>query len=253
MLNKPDVSQIKLVQFDLDGTLIDSLPQLWQGVNLMLTELGFAEVNKAMVQHWVGNGADKLVERALTDAHGRAPNVDEQAAARLHFDNAYASVADQEIVLYPGVLDTLNQLKSSGLTLALVTNKPYRFVPDILANAELSDLFSQVLGGDSLAQKKPHPAPLLHVCQSLNIAPMHSIMVGDSENDVQAAKAAGMPVVGVTYGYNYGRPIADSQPDWVMDNIAGLLELLVKSSAEPVEAALAGRRRAAALNQDTIL
>ena len=209
-----ELSHIQLVQFDLDGTLIDSLPQLWQAVNIMLLELGFAEAELLSVQHWVGNGADKLVTRALTQALGQAPTEAEQQAARRCFDVAYAGVADHEVVLY------------AGKTLALVTNKPYRFVPDILASSGLSPYFSLILGGDSLAQKKPDPAPLLHTCQTLNIAPQHSIMVGDSENDVHAAKAAGMAVVAVTYGYNYGRPIADSNPDWVLDNIAGLLELL---------------------------
>lgn len=224
--NVNKLSKIQLVQFDLDGTLIDSLPQLWQAVNLMLLELGFTQVTKQAVQHWVGNGADKLVERALTNALGHTPSEHEQQTARASFDTAYDSLAKHKVVLYAGVLETLNQLKAAGKTLALVTNKPYRFVPAILASAGLDEYFSQALGGDSLAQKKPDPAPLLHVCQALNIAPEHSIMVGDSENDVLAAKAAGMRVVGVTYGYNYGRNIADSNPDWVLDNIKGLLDLL---------------------------
>ena len=223
-----DLSHIQLVQFDLDGTLIDSLPQLWQAVNLMLAELNFAVVTEQTVQHWVGNGADKLVERALCDALGESPNHTQQRQAREYFDAAYASLADQEITLYPGVADTLRQLKTAGKTLALVTNKPYRFVPDILASTGLAEYFSVSLGGDSLAQKKPDPAPLLHVCQTLNIAPSHSLMVGDSSNDVLAAHAAGMPVVGVTYGYNYGTPIADSQPDWVLSELPSLLNLLLK-------------------------
>ena len=228
----PDVSQIQLVQFDLDGTLIDSLPQLWQAVNIMLKEQGFAQVKEQAVKHWVGNGADTLVARALSYALGYTPSHDRQQIARAGFDAAYASLAGQDIVLYPGVQDTLRQLKAAGKTLALVTNKPYRFVPDILASTGLGEYFSQTLGGDSLPLKKPDPAPLLQICARLNIAPMHSIMVGDSENDVLAAKAAGMPVVGLTYGYNYGRNIADSDPDWVLDNISDLVELLVKNSAE---------------------
>ena len=226
MLSNHDLTHIKLVQFDLDGTLIDSLPQLWQAVNMMLVELGFAPAELADVQHWVGNGADKLVTRALAHALGQAPKACEQQAARTRFDVAYGHVADHKVVLYPGVLETLSALKAGGKTLALVTNKPYRFVPAILASSGLDEYFSLALGGDTLTQKKPDPAPLLHVCQTLHIAPQHSIMVGDSENDVLAAKAAGMGVVGLTYGYNYGRNIADSKPDWVLDNIAGLLELL---------------------------
>lgn len=228
MPSNDDLSHIQLVQFDLDGTLIDSLPQLSQATNLLLAELGYAPVAQQQVQLWIGNGADKLVERALVAALGRAPSVTEQAHARQRFDEAYASLASDDIVLYPGVLNTLRQLKSAGKTLALVTNKPFRFVPHILASTNLAEYFSLTLGGDSLAQKKPDPTPLLHVCQALNITPRHSLMVGDSANDVQAAKAAGMRVVGLTYGYNYGQPIAESQPDWVLSDLQGLLDLLLK-------------------------
>ena len=225
-MSTASLDHIKLVLFDLDGTLIDSLPQLWQAVNIMLDELGFAPASLKQVQHWVGNGADKLVARALTDALSQAPTSQQQQAARQAFDEAYQGVADQEVVLYPGVLETLAALKARGKTLALVTNKPYRFVPDILSSSGIAAYFSAVLGGDSLPQKKPDPAPLLHICQSLNIAPEQAIMVGDSENDVLAAQAAGIRAVGLTYGYNYGRPIAASQPDWVLNELKGLLELL---------------------------
>ena len=224
-----DLSHIALVQFDLDGTLIDSVPQLWLAVNQMLVESGHRPADEQSVRHWVGNGADMLVQRALTQALGQVPSATEQQAARLLFDAAYQDVANHEIVLYPGVADTLDQLHQAGKTLALVTNKPYRFVPGILAATGLEAYFSLVLGGDSLVQKKPHPAPLLHVCETLNIAPAHSIMVGDSENDVLSARAAGMAVVGLTYGYNYGKDIADSQPNWVMSNISGLLELMLSN------------------------
>ncbi|WP_417614124.1 phosphoglycolate phosphatase [Oceanisphaera sp.] len=222
-----DLSQVQLIQFDLDGTLIDSVPQLGQAVNQMLVESGHPPADEQLVRHWVGNGADMLVQRALTHALGRGPNAAEQQAARQLFDAAYEGVATHETVLYPGATDTIRQLYQAGKTLALVTNKPYRFVPGILAATGLDEYFSLVLGGDSLEQKKPHPAPLLHVCTTLDIAPTNSIMVGDSENDVLSAKAAGMAVVGLTYGYNYGKDIADSQPDWVMSNISGLLELLL--------------------------
>lgn len=225
MSNKPS-APIKLVQFDLDGTLIDSLPQLWQAVNIMRTTLGFSEVPAAQVQLWIGNGADILVKRALTDALGFAPDSALAQQARALFDSGYQQVAHQDITLFPGVIETLAHLKQTGLTLALVTNKPFQFVPDILASTQLARFFSHCLGGDSLAHKKPHPAPLLHTCRALNIPVAHSIMVGDSENDVLAAKAAGMQVVGLTYGYNYGKSIALSEPDWLMDDIRGLIELV---------------------------
>ncbi|PSJ46540.1 phosphoglycolate phosphatase [Zobellella endophytica] len=217
---------IELIQFDLDGTLIDSVPQLALAVNRMLAHLGHEPAAEQAVRHWVGNGADMLVRRALTAALGEEPDAGAQQAARAAFDAAYERVADQGLVFYPGVLDTLAALRLAGKKLAIVTNKPYRFVPAILAAAGLKDRFELVLGGDSLAVKKPSPEPLLHVCRELDIDPARTLMVGDSENDVLAARAAGIAVVGLTYGYNYGRDIADSGPDWVMSDFAGLATLL---------------------------
>lgn len=226
-LTSSSLADIQLVLFDLDGTLIDSLPQLWQAVNQMLTELGHAEVASDTVRGWVGNGADLLVTRALTAALQREPSAAEQEQGRAGFDRAYGALAEQEVILYPGVIATLQQLIAAGKTLALVTNKPSTFVPDILESTGLAPYFSAVLGGDCLPQKKPDPAPLLHMSQQLAIAPKNSLMVGDSENDVLAAQRANMAVVGVTYGYNYGRPIAESQPNWVVEQLPDLLDLLL--------------------------
>ncbi|WP_417604708.1 phosphoglycolate phosphatase [Oceanimonas baumannii] len=220
------MADFDLVQFDLDGTLIDSVPQLADAISAMLSKLGLATQSVNAVRGWVGNGADMLVQRALTAALGQAPDAALQQQARSMFDEAYANHADGALVFYPGVLSTLEQVRASGMRMALVTNKPYRFVPGILAAAGLGSHFELVLGGDSLAEKKPSPAPLLHVCRQLDISPARSLMVGDSENDVLAAKAAGMAVAGLTYGYNYGRSIADSQPDWVLDDFAGLASIL---------------------------
>ncbi|WP_107850815.1 phosphoglycolate phosphatase [Oceanimonas marisflavi] len=220
------MAEFELIQFDLDGTLIDSVPQLAEAINDMLGQLGHATQPVDAVRCWVGNGADMLVQRALTAAAGQAPEAGLHRHARTLFDEAYAGHADGALVFYPGVLDTLERLRSAGKRLALVTNKPYRFVPGILAAAGLADHFELALGGDSMAEKKPSPAPLLHVCERLDVSPARSLMVGDSENDVLAAKAAGMAVAALTYGYNYGRPIADSRPDWVLDDFAGLASIL---------------------------
>ncbi|WP_375057284.1 phosphoglycolate phosphatase [Zobellella sp. DQSA1] len=221
------MADFDLIQFDLDGTLIDSVPQLQLAVNHMLAQLGHAPAAELAVRHWVGNGADMLVRRALTAALGAEPDAGAQQAARAAFDAAYDRVADQGLVFYPGVLDTLAALRRAGKRLAIVTNKPYRFVPAILAASGLSEQFELVLGGDSLPEKKPSPMPLLHVCRTLDMDPARTLMVGDSENDVLAAKAAGMAVVGLTYGYNYGRDIADSGPNWVLSDFAALADLLL--------------------------
>ncbi|AEY02735.1 phosphoglycolate phosphatase [Oceanimonas sp. GK1] len=220
------MADFELIQFDLDGTLIDSVPQLAEAINDMLATLGHAGQPVEAVRCWVGNGADMLVQRALTAAQGEAPDADLHRRARALFDEAYAGHADAALVFYPGVLDTLERLRTAGKRLALVTNKPYRFVPGILAAGGLTDHFELALGGDSLAEKKPSAAPLLHICERLDVSPARSLMVGDSENDVLAARAAGMAVAALSYGYNYGRPIADSSPDWVLDDFAGLAAIL---------------------------
>ncbi|GAA3540808.1 phosphoglycolate phosphatase [Zobellella aerophila] len=220
---------VKLIQFDLDGTLIDSVPQLHLAVNAMLAELDRAPASVEAVRGWVGNGADMLVRRALLAGREAdyAPAPAELARARAAFDAAYDRVADRQLIFYPGVVDVLGQLHRAGFILAMVTNKPSRFVPAILTAAGLGELFSLVLGGDSLPEKKPSPAPLLHACAHFDMDPSQCLMVGDSENDVLAAKAAGMAVVGLSYGYNYGRPIAESEPDWVMDDFSQLVDLLL--------------------------
>lgn len=212
-----------LVLFDLDGTLIDSAPQLALAVNRMLADCGFATAPEATVRTWVGNGADKLVKRAL--AHAGA---DEAlfATARPLFGDHYQACLLDGLEMYAGVAATLQRLHAAGYQLAIVTNKPSDYVAPILDALGISSLFSLWLGGNSLPQKKPDPAPLLHACHELAIPVSRTLMVGDSENDVLAARAAGMPVVALTYDYNYGRDIADSHPDWVFDHFCGLDSIL---------------------------
>ncbi|MBZ6065623.1 phosphoglycolate phosphatase [Aeromonas schubertii] len=212
-----------LVLFDLDGTLIDSVPQLALAVNQMLRECGFDEVPEAVVRTWVGNGADTLVQRAL--AHAGAGEA-LFATARPAFGRYYQACLLEGLEMYEGVAATLARLAAAGYRLAVVTNKPTAFVQPILEALGIAGYFSLWLGGNCLPEKKPHPAPLLHACHELQLSPARTLMVGDSENDVLAAKAAGMRVVGLTYGYNYGRPIADSQPDWVFEHFSGLDTIL---------------------------
>lgn len=212
-----------LVLFDLDGTLIDSAPQLALAVNRMLVECGFAEVPEGLVRTWVGNGADKLVQRALANAGAKE---DQFATARAAFGRHYQACLLEGLGMYDGVASTLARLDAAGYRLAVVTNKPSAFVAPILEALGIARHFALWLGGNCLPEKKPHPAPLLHACHELQVATERTLMVGDSENDVLAAKAAGMKVVGLTYGYNYGRPIADSDPDWVFEHFAGLDTLL---------------------------
>ncbi|GAA4499284.1 phosphoglycolate phosphatase [Pseudaeromonas paramecii] len=224
------LSQVRLVLFDLDGTLVDSAPQLHRSVVAALAALGKGPVTLSEVSAWVGNGADMLLRRAWQGRHEvDAMPPAELPALRAAFDADYAEAATQGVSLYPGVRETLTSLQQAGKCLALVTNKPSRFVPAILDQVGLRDLFSQVVGGDCLPVRKPDPAPLLHICAQAGIPPEQSLMVGDSRSDVLAARHAGMPVVGLTYGYNHGEPIAASDPDWILDDFAKLTPLVLGS------------------------
>ncbi|MBY4676084.1 phosphoglycolate phosphatase [Marinobacterium arenosum] len=215
----------KAVLFDLDGTLVDSVPDLAQAVDRMLVELGRAEAGEARVRQWVGNGAQLLVKRALCgqlSLDGVAEDAQFDRAYRL-FLQFYGEHTSGFSTLYPGVLDCLDGLRQRGIALAVVTNKPMRFTEPMLAGFGLSDYFQCVLGGDSLSVKKPDPAPLLQAMRQLGSGPADTLMVGDSVNDLRAARAAGCPVACVPYGYNHGEPIAVSKPDLLVERLDQLL------------------------------
>lgn len=218
----------ELVLFDLDGTLIDSVPDLAAAVDYMLRQLGRDEAGVERVATWVGNGADKLVRRALADGdEWLAQRLDSQevTAARQHFDQAYLEHLHHATGLYDGVEALLQQLQS-GLSrhLALVTNKPRMFTEPLLASLGWQDTFDCVVCGDDLDEKKPSPKPLLHICQQLDIQPAQALMIGDSRNDVMAARLAGIPIVAVSYGYNHGEDIVHSEPDWIIQTLPELFE-----------------------------
>ena len=217
-----------LLMFDFDGTLIDSVPDLADATNLMLEQLGRPPFPLDTIKGWIGNGARVLVERALLGhviVDDSLDNETVEEALRIFFA-AYSTLDCQKTTAYPDVSEGLHQLKSAGYTLALVTNKPIRFVPKILDHMGWTPLFSEVIGGDSLPTKKPDPAPLLHVCKSLGFAPSSAFMIGDSINDILAGKNAGVDTIGLSYGYNYGVDIRDSKPNFAFDKFAGLLQLL---------------------------
>ncbi|ASP40096.1 phosphoglycolate phosphatase [Bacterioplanes sanyensis] len=215
----------ELVLFDLDGTLIDSVPDLTTAIDAMLQQLGRAPAGREQVSHWVGNGADALVRRALTAGDETAAwllTSEQVAPARQAFDQAYMQALHHATGAYDGVEEFL---RSSPAPMVLVTNKPRVFTEPLLQSLGWQPYFQLLLCGDDLAQKKPHPAPLLHACEQLGVAPQQALMVGDSRNDVEAAKAASIACAAVSYGYNHGEPIADSQPDWLLDDIRQLLAL----------------------------
>lgn len=211
--------------FDLDGTLVDSVPDLAKALNLTLIDYQRPTYDENTVRHWVGNGARVLVERGLSgNTNAKSDYTPSEIDAALEkFLFYYRTLDTKDTVLYDGVSATLNSLKNRGYKLALITNKPSEFIEPILSSFSLSHLFSLTVGGDSLPEKKPSARPLLYACETLGVSPSQCVMVGDSKNDIQAAKSANIKSIGLTYGYNYGESIAAYQPDWVFSSFSEIL------------------------------
>ncbi|USZ50905.1 phosphoglycolate phosphatase [Halomonas sp. DN3] len=214
---------VLLVAFDLDGTLIDSVPDLAAAVDAALIDVELAPAGEARVRDWVGNGALVLLERALTDALGEAPSEVLLKTAHERFLEHYHRRPCDRTRLYPGVTETLKRLFGRGLILCLVTNKPEAFIHPILEHLGIDGFFSACLGGDTLPRRKPDPMPLRHLSQQFDVCPSYCLMVGDSRHDVAAGKAAGFRTVAVPYGYNHGEPISLSEPDLVVESLEQLV------------------------------
>jgi phosphoglycolate phosphatase len=222
----------KLIMFDLDGTLVDSVPDLAVAVDKMLTSLGRAPAGLDSVRTWIGNGAPILVRRALANDLDHSAVDDELAERALGiFMEAYAEKHEFTVV-YPGVRETLKWLQKKGVEMALITNKPERFVAPLLDEMKLGRFFRWIVGGDTMPQKKPDPAALFFVMKMANVPASQSLFVGDSRSDVQAAKAAGVACVALSYGYNHGRPIAEESPALVIDDLRRLIPGCLDLDAE---------------------
>ena len=213
----------RLIMFDLDGTLVDSVPDLAAAVDKTLIQLGRPPAGVERVRDWIGNGVRVLVRRALANGIDHA-HVDEASTeeALAIFMEAYSDSHGLTRV-YPGVRETLKWLQKQGVEMALITNKPERFVAPLLDEMKLGRFFRWIVGGDTLPQQKPDPAALFFVMKMANIPGSQSLFVGDSRNDVLAAKAAGVTCVALSYGYNHGRPIAEEFPALVIDDLRELV------------------------------
>lgn len=217
----------RVILLDLDGTLVDSAADIALSLNRALADLGMAAVSEAHVRDWVGRGAARLIEVALQHVrphHGQDPQkhtVEAQLLAA--FMARYQDAVCEASTVYPGVTEFLVATRAAGIRLACVTNKPYRPAVALLEALNLLDAFELVLGGDSLAHKKPHPEPLLHCLRHFQVDASQALMVGDSRNDVDAAKAAGIKSLALPYGYNHGEPIADCAPDRLVASLAELI------------------------------
>jgi phosphoglycolate phosphatase len=226
-------TQFQAAIVDLDGTMIDTLGDFEAALNRALADLDLPPVTRALVERTVGKGSEHLIRSVL--AHQLAlPEVKEQVrlcasrgvddlydAAWLRYQHHYLAINGEFADVYPGVIEGLQQLRDAGLQLACLTNKPLSFAKPLLQAKGLDHFFTHVYGGDSFERKKPDPLPLLKTCDALGVKPAQALMVGDSSNDAQAARASGCPVVLVRYGYNHGEPVdgvdADAHVDSLVD------------------------------------
>ncbi len=224
-LNHPE-----MVLLDLDGTLVDTVPDLAYCLDNMLRELSLPEAGETKVRKWVGNGIEQLVKRGLSNNFVTSDFNEEPEASLFEkalpmFIDFYKENACKHSRLYAGVREGLEYLTSNNFKLGCVTNKLSQFTDTILETLEIQKAFGIVISGDTLTKKKPDPMPLLHAAEYFGISPNRSLMVGDSVNDVSAARAAGFQVLCVSYGYNLGQDIHLANPDLVVDSLADLVNI----------------------------
>ncbi len=220
----------KMILIDVDGTLVDSVPDLAFCVDEMMRALGRPAYGEARVRDWVGNGVEPLVRRALIGRLEGEPEEGDFQRAYPVFLELYAENTSKRSLLYPGVRDGLDYLKSRGFALGCVTNKAGQFTEPLLRDLGLRDDFGIVVAGDTLPKKKPDPLPLLHSAEHFGVKPADALMIGDSLSDVKAARAAGFSIVCMSYGYNHGQDIREAHPDAVIDSMAQLPGLLEKAA-----------------------
>lgn len=217
MLKKPE-----LILIDVDGTLVNSLPDLAYCVNSMLFELGMQQYPENKIREWVGNGVERLTRRALAGRVNGEPDDTLFRRGYPLFLNCYAENTCKRSMLYPGVREGINKLHSQDFMLGSVTNKASRFTIPLLKGLGVYDDFAVVIAGDTLEKQKPDPAPLLYAAQQTGVDPKNCLMVGDSVNDVKAARAAGFQIVCMRYGYNHGNDIRETNPDAIIDSLEQL-------------------------------
>lgn len=211
-----------MILIDVDGTLVDSVPDLAFCVDEMMRHLGREPWGESRVRDWVGNGVERLVRRALIGRLDGEPDEAEFRRAYPVFLELYAENTSKRSLLYPGVMEGLDYLRASAYALGCVTNKAEQFTIPLLRDLGIHDYFSIVICGDTLEHKKPHPAPLLHAAEFFKVEPARSLMVGDSISDVRAARAAGFQIACLPYGYNHGEDIRVAEPDVVIETLAHL-------------------------------
>lgn len=217
-----DFAKFRLLLFDLDGTLVDSVPDLIWSANRMLESLDLPTRTAEEANRWVGNGVERFIKRVLSGEMSGEPEAGQLARALEIFEKIYADHVSDRSKLYPGVVEGLERFASLELHMACVTNKPEPFTSDLIAAMGLDPYFELVVAGNTTAHKKPHPMPLRYAADHFGLDYGACLMVGDSSNDVSAARAAGFAIACVPYGYNHGIDIREAGPDLVVDDISQL-------------------------------
>jgi phosphoglycolate phosphatase len=223
------LSRVDAAIVDLDGTMVDTLGDFAEAINRMLRDLDLPSIEAARIEGMVGKGSENLLRSVLKHVLPQ----DEQALSAIKIDalyppawesyqRHYLAINGQYSAVYSGVMEGLQSLRSAGLRLACLTNKPTDFAVPLLQAKGLDGYFDMVFGGDAFERKKPDPLPLIKTCEALGTVPGRTLVVGDSSNDAQAARAAGCPVVLVTYGYNHGQPVRGVDADGFVDSLAAL-------------------------------
>ncbi len=208
------------VLLDLDGTLLDTIPDLANAANAMRDELGMAPLATEVISTYVGKGTENLVRRSLSNSlTGNVPDANELAAGLEIFNRHYHALNGDLAQLYPGALDGLQAFQKAGLKMAIVTNKPTEFTLPLLKRTGIAAYFDHIVCGDTCSEKKPHPMPLLHACRLLNVDPENALAIGDSVNDALAARAANIAVLAVPYGYNEGMDVRTLEVDDIVMSI----------------------------------
>ncbi len=215
-----------MILIDVDGTLVDSVPDLAYCVDEMMRQLGRPAHGETKVRDWVGNGVERLVRRALIGQLDGEPSDEDFERAYPLFLDLYAENTSKRSCLYPGVREGLDYMKSQGYQLGCVTNKAAQFTIPLLKDLGIHDEFGIVVCGDTLPVKKPDPGPLLHAAKHFGVDAADAMMLGDSKSDVTAARAAGFQIICMSYGYNHGEDIRNYSPDAVIDSMEELRDLI---------------------------
>ena len=216
---------------DLDGTMLDTVPDFETALNGMRADLGLGPITQAAIKPLVGKGSEKLVRDVLLLDWDAARVDAAHGEALASYQRHYLAHNGERSTLFDGVIEGLQAMRELGLRLVCVTNKPLAFTLPLLDQKGLAPYFERVFGGDSFAKKKPDPMPMLGACAALDLPPGRVVAIGDSSNDAESARGAGCFVLTVPYGYNHGRPVQEIQSDGIVDSLLDAARLIGEHNA----------------------